>query len=153
MSHVSGDEVRCGRQRFIIFHLLLSRSSFFSCCNLDYFLQQRLKMNAFFMKIALLTLMARHSGAVNSCITDTIATNLAGQSDIDLVGCGLGDADHEDLSDFFDNVGRLTIVNLDMSENDFESLPADLFKGMFIATRSSSMFINGNKLTTLLPDG
>lgn len=91
------------------------------------------------MKIVLpIVLMVDHSEAMNPCITDTIARSLSGASTISLIGCGLVDADHDDLSKFFGNVGRPTILHVYLSDNDFESLPGDLFKEMFFNTIDTS---------------
>lgn len=96
--------------------------------------------------IALPLLLAIESSAVNPCLDGESASAKAGETIIDLSGCGLVDADQADLSAFLDTVGSSTLSSLDLSDNDLESLDEDLLAG---PSSLLYFYANNNKLTTL----
>lgn len=50
--------------------------------------------------ITLPLILAMGSNAINSCLDGEIAATMVGERVVDLSGCGLVDADHDDISTF-----------------------------------------------------
>lgn len=99
--------------------------------------------------IALPLILAMGSNAINSCLDGEIAAAMVGEAAVGLSGCGLVDADHEDISTFLDTIGRGTLSSLDLSDNELDSLDEDLLAG---ATGLLYFYANDNNLATL-PSG
>lgn len=112
-------------------------------------LPSRPPMKSFIKTTICLLLLAVGSGAaVNTCLTEESAASLVGSISIDLSGCGITDADHEDLATFLDTVGRSEVRQVLLSNNSLTSLDEGLLEGMSLTW----FYANDNSLATLPAD-
>ncbi|CAN0228506.1 unnamed protein product, partial [Pylaiella littoralis] len=105
--------------------------------------------NLLCLALCLVALRAAVTGT-NICLDSTAGNNVfkcaAGETTINLSGCGITDADSLDLDSCLENAGADSILNIYLNENSLTALPADLFQDL---EALQTLYLGGNPLVEL----